>query len=392
MYITLLTICFLFGHLRLSPIKLVIAAAADVDVAPSSPSSPQHSHKSLGQLSKFETYGPTITVILRDPTLSSRSNRPLIAKSKSLVSNDIPMSFESLAAKLAARFRIASETSASMERSQTPTQFANGYMVDSGKIMLGPPSQSRHDQSAMQLFPALGGSGSMTSWSDCIINIQPELTYKVRSRVHNNNAEDMRPFPHSLPWVNAVSCGLKWRPFPTYNPGEGYGHKLMSVPHYVQCGTSICLPRVLGIGKRSVNIDVTYHDDSTRKGGRVELLLGKSSPYLHPQREDQNTSRRNNHILTCLSTGKNGGRPAFEYIRGSLYLPLPSFLHKSSKGVSVSPSFDFVDNRARLVVSGDVGTRGRTSAVLRLDSDDSTLTVVRALDERQGVHFVFSLL
>ena len=62
-------------------------------------------------------------------------------------------------------------------------------------------------------------------------------------------------------------------------------------------------------------------------------------------------------------------------------MPNPLFLFK--KGVTISPSFDFVEERAWCVFSGDVGSSGRTRAVLRLDSeDDATLTLVRALDER----------
>jgi hypothetical protein len=68
-------------------------------------------------------------------------------------------------------------------------------------------------------------------------------------------------------------------------------------------------------------------------------------------------------------------------------MPTPSFMRSKigvlrGKGVSVSPSYDFEEGLARCVVSGDVGSSGQTRAVLRLDADDSTLTVVRALDER----------
>lgn len=77
-------------------------------------------------------------------------------------------------------------------------------------------------------------------------------------------------------------------------------------------------------------------------------------------------------------------------------MPTPSFMRSKAglpgykevrvlrgKGVSVSPSYDFVKGIARCVVSGDVGSSGRTRAVLRLDvADDCTLTIVRALDER----------
>lgn len=60
--------------------------------------------------------------------------------------------------------------------------------------------------------------------------------------------------------------------------------------------------------------------------------------------------------------------------------------------VSVSPSYDFIKGIARCVVSGDVGSSGRTRAVLRLDvADDCTLTIVRALDESKIIAPTISL-
>jgi hypothetical protein len=320
----------------------------------------------------------------------------------------IDSSFNGLAAKLAARFHINSSASSTPEPA-IQSQFADGYMIDGGNIIFGPPSDSTHDKSTRQFFPLLGGFGRLKSWSDCVQSVQPELTYEIKTRGSSsfdgdeNSNTDMRPCPQSLPWLNAVFCGLKWRPFPTYKPGEGYGHKLMSMPHYVRCGATISLPRApwrsnaeMATKKRSLDVDLTYLDNSSRKGGRLEVLLGRSAPYLRPQPADGRGNTQNNHILACFATGtrKDNNSPmpslvsSIEYLIGSFRVPLPSFLSflrrsKSiSKGVSVSPSYDFIDRKARLVLSGGVGASGRTSAVLRLDSDDSTLTIVRALDER----------
>jgi hypothetical protein len=394
-------------------IAMVGAATSATSVIASSPSSCRVSSSSPSKESKFETYGPTMTITLRDaPTRKYYRSRSQQRVSTALVSKENQMSIdnqlEGLVAKLAERFHISLSSSASTDPSQTSPQFNNGYMLDGGNIVLGPTSESRHDQSAKQFFPLLGGLGPMMHWSDYVKNLQPELSYEIRSRRgdtgdSNNEVDATRPFP-GLPWVNAVSCGLKWRPFPIYKPGEGYGHRLLSSPHYVRCGVSIGVPRVSRIltprkpnirnhergtelpKKKSLDLDVTYLDNNNCKGGRMEVLLGKSAPYLKPQSTKQTVgSRRDNHILAYFATDgkqKSSLASSIEYLRGSIHVPLPAFLHKKiTKGMSVSPMYDFINKKAGLVISGD-GVSGRTSAVLRLDSDDSTLTVVRALDER----------
>ena len=400
-----------------SPILMVGAAASSSDVGLVQTSSvTAHQQTDLDQLPRFETYGPSFTVTLSDPVISPQSG-PLsraFSKSKALVSSEKPLSidsqFEGLAAKIAARFRISSASSTSLEPMQTPSEYPYGYMLDGGSVMLGPPSEFRYDQHAKRTFPLIG---SMMRWSDYIRNVHPEMAYEIRSRVESSNGEqnkervDVRPFPETLPWMNSVSCGLKWRCFPSYKPEEDYGHKLLSLPHYFRCGTSICMPRVSKIltswkrhsgdselantmsNKRSLDLEVTYRDDSYRQGGQVEFLVGKSSSSLQPKSAHQTaSSRRNNHILARFTTGMYNRKQqsslvsAIEYLRGSVYIPLPEFLHKRCSGMSLSTSYDFIDRKPRVVVSTDVGVSGRTSAVLRLDSNDSTLTVVRSLDER----------
>jgi hypothetical protein len=87
--------------------------------------------------------------------------------------------------------------------------------------------------------------------------------------------------------------------------------------------------------------------------------------------------------MVRLANGGGKGTTV-EYVRASLRLSTPSFLRRfrnnRGKGVTVMPSYDFKDGKARCILSGDVGSTGRTRAVLRLDVDESTLTLVRALD------------
>eukprot|EP00804_Cyclotella_cryptica_P001656 CCRYP_009033-RA/>CCRYP_009033-RA protein AED:0.24 eAED:0.24 QI:178/1/1/1/1/1/2/918/553 len=422
------------------------ADAADVGAAHFSPGvSSVVTSSPIDTSEKFQSYGPTLTLTLRDPSVPSiadarsRTNSKNTALVSSQVSNvppnyvrpsmSIESSFGGLSARLAALFRINSSASPVSEPSQSPSRFASGYMVDGGNIILGPPSESSHDKLTKDFFPLFGGLGQLKSLSDCVGNMQPEIAYEIKTRAtstygdddRNNNIHeiDWRPFPKTLPWVTAVSCGLKWWPFPTYKPGEGYGHKLMSVPHFVRCGATICLPRVSGILKpwrtsvnnnqssgtvikrKNLDFDVTYLDDVNRHGGRLEVLLGRSTPYLKPRFvEHSRNPGQNNHILACFTTGSRKGKlegkspsaPSIEYLRGSFRVLLPSFLrNRTQQGVSVAPSYDFVEGKARFVVSGGVGTSGRTSAVLRFDSDDSTLTVVRALDESKVIAPTISL-
>jgi hypothetical protein len=412
---------------------LLVNASDAADIGAAHFSSGQSSVKISSPMettSKFQSYGPTLTLTLRDPFVPSLDNGRSKKNSKrnalesSQVSNIPPnyappsmsvgSSFGGLSARLAALFHINSSASAaSLEPSQSSSRFANGYMIDGGNIILGPPSESSHDKPTKDCFPLFGGLGQLRSWSDCVGNMQPEISYEVKTRTNRNNnihEIDWRPFPRSLPWVTAVSCGLKWRPFPTYKPGEGYGHKLMSVPHFVRCGAKVSLPRFSSIltpwrttarsnessdmtfKQRNLDLDVTYLDDIARHGGRLEVLLGRSTPYLKPRFAERGSNPyQNNHILACFKTGSRKGTfegkspatPSIEYLRGSFRVSLPSFLsNMSPQEVSVAPSYDFVEDKARFVISGGVGTSGRTSAVLRFDSDDSTLTVVRAIDER----------
>ncbi|KAL7522942.1 hypothetical protein ACHAWX_007678 [Stephanocyclus meneghinianus] len=390
-------------------------------------------------MSKFQSYGPTLTLTLRDPSVphldngrskkNSKNNGPESSKVSNIPQNYAPPSFSvdcsigGLSARLAALFRInSSASSASLEPSHSSSRFANGYMIDGGNIILGPPSESSHDKPTNDFFPLFGGLGQLRSWSHCFANMQPEISYEFKTRtnrINNTHDIDWRPYPRSMPWLTAVSFGVKWLPFPTYKPGEGYGHKLMSVPHFVRCGAAVCLPRFssfltpsrttarsnessdMEFKQRNLDLDVTYLDDITRHGGRLEVLLGRSRPYLKPRFADCGSNPdQNNHILACFKIGSQKGKiegerpatPSIEYLRGSFRVSLPSFLRsKSPQGVSVAPSYDFVEEKARFVISGGVGTSGRTSAVLRLDSDDSTLTVVRAIDERKVIAPTISL-
>eukprot|EP00580_Thalassiosira_gravida_P016354 CAMPEP_0201665758 /NCGR_PEP_ID=MMETSP0494-20130426/6804_1 /ASSEMBLY_ACC=CAM_ASM_000839 /TAXON_ID=420259 /ORGANISM="Thalassiosira gravida, Strain GMp14c1" /LENGTH=245 /DNA_ID=CAMNT_0048144781 /DNA_START=156 /DNA_END=889 /DNA_ORIENTATION=+ len=169
---------------------------------------------------------------------------------------------------------------------------------------------------------------------------------------------------------------------------------------------------------KELDMGVSYRESPSRPGGAVEVLLGRwrpslpaaSPPLLRGVDDDDNIKhRRRNHLLVRFATG---GRPegktndssfrkeilsSIEYVKASFRMPTPFFLRnrystKNRDGVSVSSSFDFAEGIARFVLSGDVGSSGRTRAVLRLDgAEDSTLTIVRALDESKIIAPTISL-
>mmetsp|Transcript_40588 Transcript_40588/g.71371 ORF Transcript_40588/g.71371 Transcript_40588/m.71371 type:complete len:620 (-) Transcript_40588:227-2086(-) len=462
--------------------------------ASTSTSNERHRNQILSFFHKFESHGPTLTLTLRNPSRTTllggggggadkssnawsklwapsgrgRDTVDASPKPPPMVASD-DGTF-GLSSKLGALFHISSSSSTtnngqttSSSPTSTTSQFADGYMLDDGEIFLDPPSAASGSSSSSRgLFSIRemgsgilsGGWGSSKSWSECAQNVHPELRYEMKTKEQhsssNDDGGDTRPFPATIPWLSGISCGMIWTPFPTYKPGypEGYGHKLMSVPHYIRCGARLSLPRFSttvrnfrftsrGISnsftmenndgsssnnnrstKKDLDLGVTYRDSLYRPdSGTLELLVGRSSPSLPPPKSNEidnrqsllpsDKYRRRNHLLVRLATGHKG-KPtdstpsnqksilsSIEYAKGSFRMPTPFFLRNNNNntngGISVSPSFDFVEGTARCVFSGDVGSSGRTRAVLRLDVEDSTLTLVRALDDSKIIAPTISL-
>ena len=423
---------------------------------------------------KFETRGPSLTLTLRDPStvtllggssssssITSKlwpSKRDVSATKKAPVVQDNDDGTFGIYSKLATIFHITptSNNGQPLQSSSTPSQFANGYMLDDGEIFLDPPTTSSNGKSrGLFSIREMGNSILGNGWGRSLENVHPEIQYEMKTREQQSTTSnsdmdvvDTRPFPDSAPWLTGISCGMIWSPFPIYKTGypEGYGHKLLSVPHYVRCGAKLSLPRVsslvrqalrqsvgvirgnnVNIGQqqpfkattRELNLGIKYQENPYQsETGTLELLLGRSRFSIPPSAKlstmkksllsDDDKYRRNNHLLVRLATGRSDINSkattirntlnSIEYIKGSFRMPTPSFMRNKGatrvlrgKGVSVSPSFDFVEGIPRCTVSGDVGKSGRTRAVLRVDVDDSTLTVVRALDENKIIAPTISL-
>jgi len=439
-----------------SPAPSSPASAARTSSSPASTSPERFREETSSFLRKFESHGPTLTLTLRNPStttlLGGASSERKIKKlwpggaretdrpkpPPSTVEDD---GMFGLSSKLAALFHISSPAATTNGRappsSSDASRFADGYMLDDGEIFLDPPSETSEESSSRGLFSMrdmLGGWGSVKStWSECVMNIHPEVRYEMKTRENDEDDNDARPFPETAPWLSAISCGMIWSPFPIYKTGypEGYGHKLLSVPHYVRCGARLSLPRISSMvrnwrstsrgitstftlskndptTKRDLDLGVTYLENPYRaNSGKLELLVGRSIPTLAPAKRDVDNDnnplktalpsdyecRRRNHLLVRFATGRQKGKTievsdqnpilsSIEYVKGSFRMPTPFFLRtRYNDRISVSPSFDVAEGMARCTFSGDVGSSGRTRAVLRLDAEDSSLTVVRALDD-----------
>lgn len=397
-------------------------------------------------LDKFESRGPTLTVTLRDPSTtaligsSSGSDRNsksnLISKLQQYrdAQRQVPEADGTfgISSKLAALFHITPSTAViSGQNNMASKQFADGYMLDGGEVLLGPPSETAREGvlTTGNLFPLSGLVGGLTKWSrhwsECLSNVHPEMRYEIMTRQSLSSTNDAggsatKPFS-SLPWLSSASCGIAWRPFPVRKSAEEHG---INSPHYFRCCASLSLPRISNLWKiftsdkqvrlkaRDLDVGLTYRDDSISSSTgmpAVEILFGRTRPSLPPPNFCGSTARiksilksdkyrRNNHLMVRLATGDEKGRKSgstIEYTRFSLRLSTPSFLrrfrNKRGKGVTVMPSYDFIEGKARCVLSGDVGSTGRTRAVLRLDVDDSTLTLVRALEGNKIIAPTISL-
>ena len=292
----------------------------------------------------------------------------------------------------------------------------------------------------------LSGKGTTVSTlSECAQNVHPEIQYEIQSKQSSlplfpksapwiaglHCGMIWNPFPIYKPGYPEGYYGHKLLSQPHF-VRCGVRLSLPRVSHVIQKMRSTSR----GINRsftqqitddapatsttKELDLGVTYQESTySPTAGTLEVILGKVRPSLPPAkvqdgtpslnyginsqslRQSDDVYRRHNHLLLRLSTNNgntnsNGKQnsiitpeqhpflSSIEYIKASLRFPTPWFLRtRYNDRLSVSPSFDFVEGVGRCTFSGDVGRSGRTRAVLRLDSEEeSTLTIVRALDER----------
>ena len=85
--------------------------------------------------------------------------------------------------------------------------------------------------------------------------------------------------------------------------------------------------------------------------------------------------------LNIMARLSSSGKQMVEFVKGSLLVELP---FQSLSSIKLTPSFDFIRNDPTCVMEGVTGS-GRTKAILNLQWQNPTLTVVHALDERNTI-------
>lgn len=99
----------------------------------------------------------------------------------------------------------------------------------------------------------------------------------------------------------------------------------------------------------------------------------------------QATKGNSINIVARLSLGR---KRLVDAIKGNFMFDLPGSMSLSA--LKVSPGINFLRNTPSLTLEGITGS-GRTKAVLNLQTNDSTVTVVHALDERNIISPQISL-
>jgi hypothetical protein len=85
--------------------------------------------------------------------------------------------------------------------------------------------------------------------------------------------------------------------------------------------------------------------------------------------------------LNIMARLSSSGKQMVEFVKASLLVELP---FQSLSSIKLTPSFDFFRNDTTCVMEGVTGS-GRTKAILNLQWQNPTLTVVHALDERNTI-------
>ena len=277
------------------------------------------------------------------------------------------------------------------------------------------------DSSAPGFIQRIGACGS--SWSNMMRDFNPAIHFAMQTREKrsNDDNDDVRPFPETMPWITGGLCEVTWSPFPIYCDTD-HTHELLSVPQFLRLFARVKLPQITSMTSmwhrlpmisnsrltsqdgdavtdtkttnvrdgalKELDLGITYRDShySAIEHGRKTLDIvieecGSSLPSSAKLSSNVLMKRfprkDTNHILVRLVGGKRY-TDTFDYIRGSFRLSNPmKFLNESSE-ITVMPSYDFVEGEARCILSTDVSRR--TRATLKLDADDTTLTIERVFD------------
>jgi hypothetical protein len=174
---------------------------------------------------------------------------------------------------------------------------------------------------------------SPSKWLD-LGALRPNAHWSVYSRG--------APLPNWMPSLKSVRASL------------GYSHADGGLPSTVDSEF-----RFAREGLGDLDIQPTYHFKQKRASCIVQVTKGNTAS-----------------VIAKLSFGS---KRILDGIKGNFMLNLPS--SSTLSALKVSPSFDFARNSPSCALEGITGS-GRTKAILHLQYNQPTLSVVHAIDER----------
>lgn len=329
---------------------------------------------------------------------------------------------------------IHNPSSESLMRGVDTRQRRRSRKDDESQSSLGEETLSlhRHDEErffASGFIQRISECGS--SWSNMMRDFNPAFHFAMQTREKNsdNDNDDVRPFPETMPWITEALCEITWSPFPISD--IDHTHELPSVPQFLRLCARVKLPQITSMtsiwqrlpmisnsslivtetytkitnvedtARNELDLGITYRDShySALEHGRKTLDIvieecGSSLP--SSTKLSSNVFMRQfprmdvtKYLLVRLGFGGKHHTDSIDYIRGSFRFPNPIKFLKDSSEIMVLPSYDFVEGEARCILSSDMSRR--TRATLKLDADDTTLTIERVFDEGKIIAPTISL-
>ena len=181
--------------------------------------------------------------------------------------------------------------------------------------------------------PDVEGGSTPTKWAD-LTAVRPTAQWSVQSRDP--------PLPHWLPSLKSIRASV------------GYNHEEGGLPSTVDAEW-----RFAKDGYGDLEIQPSYHFKRKKATCIIQATKGNTA--------------------SLIAKVTFGGKRILDGIRGNFMLNLP--LSTSLSALKVSPSFDFTRNIPSCTLEGITGS-GRTKAILNLQYEEPTLSVVHAIDER----------
>ena len=84
-----------------------------------------------------------------------------------------------------------------------------------------------------------------SSWSNMMRDFNPAIHFAMQTREKrsNDDNDDVRPFPETMPWITGGLCEVTWSPFQMYCDTD-HTHELLSVPQFLRLFARVKLPQI----------------------------------------------------------------------------------------------------------------------------------------------------